>query len=356
VSKFGGIAAGVVAHAIVLAGCAGPSTPTQAPPPPPVPADPPKISCPAPQTAQSVDGGSALVTFAVPTVVNGQPPTTTTCTPASGTEFSIGQRTVNCTTTDALQRTDACSFAVTVLAPPKLSTTSFLAFGDSLTAGEDGQNSTAPTASIMSARLHPSVLFPLGMRYPQLLQQSLSDRYRTQSPTVANQGNPGERAGDRSTQSRFSSLVSSRRYSVALIMEGSNDLYDRDDRLVPPAIDGLRTMIRDAASRNIRPYLATIPPMNPAACVPVCRGLAWSMVSGFNDSVRALATSEGVTLVDVYQGFNGNFSLIGPDGLHPSADGYTKIADLFFQSIKQTLEVPSTAAATTLSRRATARR
>jgi lysophospholipase L1-like esterase len=356
VRKFGGIAACVVAHAIVLAGCAGPSTPTQAPPPPPPPPDPPKISCPAPQTTQSLDGGAAFVTFAVPTVLNGQPPTTTTCTPASGSAFSIGQRTVDCTTTDALQRTDACSFAVTVLAPPKLSTTSFLAFGDSVTAGEDGQNSTAPTAAIMSARQHPSVLFPFAMRYPQVLQQSLSDRYRTQSPTVANQGLPGERAADRSAQSRFSSLVSSRQYSVALIMEGSNDLGERDDRLVSPAIDALRTMIRDAQSRNVRPYLATIPPMNPAACVPVCRGLAWSLVSGFNDNVRALATSEGVTLVDVYQGFGGNFAMVGPDGLHPSAEGYAKIADLFFQSIKQTLEVPSTAAATFPSRKAAARR
>jgi lysophospholipase L1-like esterase len=125
-------------------------------------------------------------------------------------------------------------------------------------------------------------------------------------------------------------------------MEGANDLYDRDDRVVPAAIDGLRLMIRDAKSRSIRPYLATIPPMNPAACVPVCRGLAWSLVSGFNDNVRALATAEGVTLVDVYQGFGGNFALIGPDGLHPAPEGYAKIADLFFTAIKQTLEVSST--------------
>jgi hypothetical protein len=55
----------------------------------------------------------------------------------------------------------------------------------------------------------------------------------------------------------------------------------------------------------MRPYLATIPPMNPSACVPVCRGLAWSLVAGFNDNVRALATAEAFPLVDVYQGFNG---------------------------------------------------
>ena len=164
----------------------------------------------------------------------------------------------------------------------------------------------------MSLPVHPSVLFPSSQRYPQKLQQMLTDRYRTQSPTVVNQGSSGEMAEDRGAQSRFSSIVSSRQYSVALIMEGTNDLYDRDDRAVPRAIDGLRQMIRDAKSRDIRPYLATIPPMNPAACSPVCRGLAWSLVSGFNDNVRELAASENVPLVDVYQGFGGNLALHRP--------------------------------------------
>ena len=332
------------------AACGGPTTPTTVPKPVPVTPDPPKITCPASQTAQSIDGGPTLVTFTPPGVVNGEVPVTTTCTPATGTAFSIGQKTVTCAVTDALQRTDSCSFLVTVLGPPKLSTTSFMSFGDSITAGEDGQNSIAFDRTIMSSRFHPFVLFPLDERYPQQLQQELASRYKTQSPTVTNQGNPGEAASDPATFRRFTGLTSTGRYSVALIMEGTNDLYDRDDRIVPAAIDGLRQMIRDAKSRGIRPYLATIPPMNPSACVPVCRGLAWSLVTGFNDNVRALATAEAVPLVDVYQGFNGNLGLLGPDGLHPAAEGYAKIADLFFAAIKQTLEVPAPAAPQTTRR------
>jgi lysophospholipase L1-like esterase len=281
------------------------------------------------------------VPFTAPNVVNGQAPVTITCTPSAGSPFSIGQKTVTCDVTDALQRSDTCSFLVTVLGPPKLSTTSFLAFGDSITSGEDGQNSVASSVAIMSARFHPSVLFPPTQRYPQELQQLLADRYRTQSPTVTNQGGPGEAASDPAAVRRFTGLTGGGRYSVVLIMEGTNDLYDRDDRIVPAAIDGLRQMIRDAKGKSIRPYLATIPPMNPGACVPVCRGLAWSLVSGFNDNVRGLATAENVPLVDVYQGFAGNLALLGPDGLHPSADGYAKIADLFLSAIKLTLEVPS---------------
>jgi lysophospholipase L1-like esterase len=290
------------------------------------------------------------VSFSAPTVVDGQAPVITTCTPAAGSAFSVGQRTVTCAATDALQRTDSCAFLVTVLTPPKLSTTSFLSFGDSITAGEDGQNSVAPSASVMSSRFHPVVLFPFALRYPQELQQLLAGRYRTQAPTVDNQGAPGEAASDPNALRRFVSLTSSRKYSVVLIMEGTNDLYDRDDRIVPFAIDGLRSMIHDAKGKGIRPYLATIPPMNPSACVPVCRGLPWSLVSGFNDSVRTLATSEGVSLVDVYQAFGGNLSLLGPDGLHPAAEGYTRIADTFFTAIKQTLETSSASGVLTLHR------
>jgi len=307
-------------------------------------------------TAQSTDGGSTTVTFAAPAVSAGQAPVSTLCTPPAGSTFSVGQRTVTCAATDALQRTDNCSFVVTVLDPPKLSTTSFLACGDSITAGEDGLNSVAPSASLMSARLHPTFLFPVAQRYPQALQQLLVNRYKTQSPTVDNQGSAGEMASDPSALRRFTSLTSSRRYSVVLIMEGTNDLYDRDARIFPRTYDALRSMILDSKSRGIRPYLATIPPMNPGACVPVCRGLAWSLVSGFNDGVRTLATAEGVTLVDVYQGFGGNLALIGPDGLHPTADGYTKIAELFFTAIKQTLETPVGSSIMTLHRASSARR
>ena len=333
---------------MTLAACGGPTPPTQVPVPVPVIPDPPKITCPAAQSAQSFDGGATPVSFTAPTVINGQLPVTTACTPSAGSSFTIGQRTVTCTATDALQRTDTCSFLVTVSNPPKLATTSFLAFGDSVTAGEDGQNSTAPSASLMSARFHPSVLFPFSQRYPQELQQLLAARYKTQSPTVDNQGQPGEAASDPGTLKRFTALTATRKYSVVLIMEGTNDLYDRDDKIFPAAYDGLRSMIRDAKGRGMRPYLATIPPMDPTKCVPVCRGLPWSLVLGFNDGVRSLAATEGVTLVDVYQGFGGNLSLLGPDGLHPAAEGYAKIADLFFTAVTQTLETSSGSGVRTL--------
>jgi lysophospholipase L1-like esterase len=311
-------------------------------PPLPTP-DPPKITCPVSLTAPSADDGLTPVTFSAPTVVNGQAPVSTTCTPAAGSGFSVGQKTVTCAATDALQRTDSCSFTVTVLTPPKLSTTSFLAFGDSITYGEDGQNSTAPSVAIMSSRFHPSVRFPETQQYPRLLQQSLAARYKAQNPSVFNAGERGEAAGDAATLVRFAGLTAGRQYSVALILEGINDIFYGDESREPSAIEGLRRMIRSAKAQGIRPYVATLPPTNPTACDPVCRGRdPWSLVPGMNDNIRTLATTEGATLVDVYRGFGGNLALIGPDGLHPSAEGYAKIADVFFQAIEQTLETSST--------------
>src|SRR3954451_11027918 len=94
-------------------GCANSTSPT----PPPQTEDPPKITCPAAQTIQLKTGSSIAVTFANPTVLNGKPPVTSTCTRQSGSVFAIGTTGVSCTVTDALQRTDTCAFSVTVVAP-----------------------------------------------------------------------------------------------------------------------------------------------------------------------------------------------------------------------------------------------
>jgi hypothetical protein len=50
-------------------------------------------------------------------------------------------------------------------------------------------------------------------------------------------------------------------------------------------------------------------------------------------------------LVDVYSAFNGDTTtLVDCDGLHPTAEGYKRIADTFFKSIQQELEVRAPAA------------
>jgi acyl-CoA thioesterase-1 len=325
----------------LLAGaCANSTTPT---PPPPI-EDPPKITCPAAETIQLTSGTSIAVTFPNPTTVNGKPPVTTFCTRQPGSVFDVGTTGVSCTATDALQRTDACTFAITVLAvilPPTLATTRFFAFGDSITAGEDGNLQTSSSSSF-----YPRVILPAAQTYPGVLLSSLTARYTTQSLRVDNAGLSGETAAASGTLTRFVSFSSNGQYGAALIMEGTNDVYNARNgggtTVLDVAAVGLRRMVGDAKSRNIRPFLATIPPINPSGF----RGAVYGaeLVPGFNDRIRSVAAAENVPLVDVYQAFGGNLALLSADGVHPNPEGFRKIAEAFFDAITSVLEVKASSA------------
>jgi lysophospholipase L1-like esterase len=342
--------AGFASSLLFLAGCASPANPTPTPTPTPTPvADPPKLTCPVAQTVQAVSGIATPVAYGAATAVNGSPPVAVSCVPPSGSLFNVGLSTVTCTATDALQRADSCSFPVTVLAAPTLSITKFLAFGDSITKGEDGNASATVTSS---GRFQPAVILPDGLTYPGVLRQDLINRYTAQAPTVFNAGCPGEGiTGDDSLTgcgfstalARFTSYTSTGLFPVVLIMEGTNDLYEQTDtRNLSPTIAGLRQMLGDAMSRGMRPYLATIPPINPLGV----RGRTFGsqLVPELNDRIRALGASQGVTVVDVNQVFGNSFALLGPDGLHPTVEGYTRIAEKFLAAIQATLETPAGAA------------
>jgi lysophospholipase L1-like esterase len=316
----------------------------------------PSIACPvAPDPVDSLDGSAQVVSFPAPTVTGGQAPLTTSCTPVSGSSFVIGTTTVTCTTADARARTASCTFPVVVQPPPKLPVTSFLAFGDSLTWGEDGRD----TASALDFGQRVFVQVPQSQRYPDILQQELQARYRQQQVSVMNAGCPGEslsdpgdfknncfgeRADDPSAFRRFTSIASLHRWDAVLFMEGSNDadMASGDSRVLPVAIDYLRKMIEDAKGRGMQVIVGTIPPMVPPGALGRAKGAA--VVPTFNDMVRALATSEGVPVADVYQAFGADApTLIGFDGLHPNPAGYQRMADSFFDTIKSALETRASA-------------
>lgn len=325
-----------VVGVLLTAGCTDtPVTPT----PPVVTYDPPVIACPASQSVTTTTATPISVVYSQASVVGGAPPLTTTCTPASGSTFPVGITTVTCTTRDAQQRTSSCSLTIGVTLPARLTATRFVAFGDSITAGENGQNSLTADIGGVLTFLQSVILF--GSEYPTVLRGSLRTRYALQADTidVVNAGVPGEAAGNPATLTRFSSAISGRQ--AVLIMEGSNDLYTAysgGSGFTDAAIANIRTMVQRAKTANVKPFLATVPPMNPQACTPICRGFAAGLVGPFNDRIRLLASAEGATLVDVHKAFNGDFSLLDADGLHPNARGFELIAATFFDQIKATLE------------------
>ena len=128
------------------------------------------------------------------------------------TQFPIGSTTVGCTATDAKQKTASCSFVVAVKAPPRLRSTTFLAFGDSITAGTKSDPVTLR-------------LIPAAYAYTVLLQTRLAARYTAADAGVWNEGVGGEDASEGLV--RLRPLLLQFRPEVLLLMEGTNDLLDR---------------------------------------------------------------------------------------------------------------------------------
>jgi lysophospholipase L1-like esterase len=132
-------------------------------------------------------------------------------------------------------------------------------------------------------------------------------------------------------------------------MEGANDIAG-GTLSIPPAASNMQSMIRTGKAAGLRVYLATLPPQNPNACTgsaafPGCisRNGGAPFVVAYNNALRVIGAAESVPIVDVYQAFNGDVTtLIDFDGLHPTPPGYQVIADTFFKSIQQILEVPPT--------------
>jgi lysophospholipase L1-like esterase len=277
---------------------------------------------------QSTLGAPISVVYGTPTSVNGAQPVTIACVPPSGSTFAVGATPVTCTVTDARQRTDSCSFSVTVTVPPKVSATSYLAFGDSMTAGEVVSEGAG---RIRTLRVDPAE------SYPAKLQRNLSSVYvaQAQSISVHNQGKPLESAVQ--GVSRLQGLITTGNYEALTLMEGAIDIGDRDSVTAQKGLDAIRTMVRNAKGQHVRVFLATLPPENSNGNCPN-RGLAASLVEPYNSGLRNIASQEGVELVDVFQAFNGDTTtLIDCDGLHPTPAGYTKIAETFFTSIQQAL-------------------
>ena len=310
------------------------SSPAAPTPPPVVVTDPPRISCPSAITVASSAGTPLSVAYGTATTTAGESPVQVACTPASQSTFPVGATTVTCTATDARQRSSSCTFQVTVTAPPRLSLTRFLAFGDSMTAGE-----------IVSEGLVPLLVDP-ALAYPTDLQRLLTVRYGSQQAFVGNAGQPGETTAQGVI--RLATLIPGQ-YHALLLMAGANDISGGDPLAVQPAATNVQRMVRAGKSAGLRVFLATLPPQNAAACrgsnaFPGCvsRSGGADLVVGYNDALKLVAAQEAVSIVDPYQAFAGDVStLVDFDGLHPTAAGYQRIADTFFSVIKLALEIPA---------------
>ncbi len=119
-------------------------------------------------------------------------------------------------------------------------------------------------------------------------------------------------------------------------MHGHNDIPGGLDGAASGAASEMRIMAAEARNRGMRVFIATVCPPRPGGN----RTIDQVFIDDYNNRMRALAASEGAVLVDVYAGLLTDVNrYIGVDGLHPTENGYAKIADLFFQAIQANFEV-----------------
>jgi lysophospholipase L1-like esterase len=308
-----------LAAAVGAGGCANnPAQPTQ---PPPTTFGPPELACPANITLP-VTGSAKTVPYPAPTLSGGRPPVVVGCAPQSGASFSLGNTTVSCTATDAERRQATCSFQVTLTSITSKAST-FLAFGDSVTEGENGL--PGPGAAFRVQWLD------LDHAYPTVLQTMLKDEFPTQNIRVINEGLGGERAAEGAA--RLPSVLSRHDPDSVLLLEGYNDLIFDGAAAAGPISEAIRQDIRIARNSGIQfIFVSTLTPPGPGR-----RMLSPAAIQQTNAMITQVAASEHVVLVNPYDAFLGNESQLVADGLHLTPDGYHLLAEKFFTAIRDSV-------------------
>src|SRR6266545_4119867 len=319
---------------MLFAACGGPNGPGPLP-------DAPVAACPANVTVPGVVGGAQDVSYPAPTVTGGTQPVSVTCSPGSGTTFSVGATTVSCTATDASARTAQCTFTVTLMPALRLAVTKFMAFGDSFTEGEDGR----------SLRLVPHFIDPVGT-YPFLLETMLNNEYAGQAIQVLNFGRSGEPIDD--GRQRLPGALAAKHPQALSLLDGYNDLLASCRESQPQdvasakcaatttdVVTGYIKMIQSAKSAGVTyVFVSTLTPSGPFIPGPQVtdRRIALSAIVATNTKLAPMVRAEGATLVDSFAAFAGHEAeYVADDGLHPRRAGYQALADTFFTAIKNTI-------------------
>jgi lysophospholipase L1-like esterase len=297
----------LIAVLATAAACGG-KNPNPIQPPPPL-----EMSCPVAMVRDATTPQGTDVHFDAPAPKGGREPYNVQCDPGSSSMFAMGDTSVRCAATDADMARATCEFRVTVRASQTIKKTRFVAFGDSITQG--------------AVSLAPLIMLGPPDTYPFKLEQMLLERYPTQSIVVVNEGFGGE--DTRKGAVRLPQVLVTHKPEVLLLLEGINNL----GASTSTQATALRTMITEAKSREVDVIIATVMPV-----LPTWRqyqpGTTLSKIEALNMQIFALAAQYDLGLpVDLFAMFDAHPELIGSDGLHPTIEGQTRIAEAFRDEI-----------------------
>lgn len=201
-----------------------------------------------------------------------------------------------------------------------LSATRFIAFGDSMTAGEVTAATQTPGVTPMTVVASAS--------FPAQLQSRLRAQYASQSSAIAvtNAGRSAE--GAAAGLPRLADMLanSQTQTQALLLLDGGDDLLAAGDGAVNPASRAMDALAKEGRRRGARVFIGLLPP-------PIAgrqRSVADATIRTFNAELRTIAAGEGAVIVDLYTALAADVGrFIGADGHHPTEAGYQRIAAEF---------------------------
>jgi lysophospholipase L1-like esterase len=202
-----------------------------------------------------------------------------------------------------------------------VSRTKFLAFGDSITAG-----TTSPVFTVWQL-----ANAGLPQSYPFKLQSLLRGRYRDQAIDVTNGGKPGEAVAD--AKARFSTLLRDAAPDVVILMHGVNDVTFQRVSEVSRTAEFVNQIAREARFAKADVIICTMLPQRAGGSHTADP----TVLAAYNVALRQVARGEGAKLID-FDALGFDLRLIGVDGLHPTEQGYTRLAEIFFDFARQWYE------------------
>jgi lysophospholipase L1-like esterase len=191
----------------------------------------------------------------------------------------------------------------------------YMAFGDSLTAG-DG--------------------LPSSQAWPARLQALLEQHFG--GAVVNNRGATGTNSFE--ALERLDRNLRGSEPAYTFILYGTNDWNDPVCQDDPDChtVPNLRTVVRRVKAFRSLPFMATLPPVNPALTPPGRND--W--VAAINERIRVMAREEGAFLVDLHATFMRQPSLppLYIDHVHLSQAGHDLAAGVWFEAVAHGRSTP----------------
>jgi lysophospholipase L1-like esterase len=213
---------------------------------------------------------------------------------------------------------------------PFLLADTILSFGDSITAGVTSVCGTGAGCTMTITG------------YPQRLESWLRARYPAQAVAVQGAGSAGECASasgcsGTAGKDRLPGTIASI-HDLVVILEGVNDTNAiLSDAFI---VDALRVMVRTARDAGKQVILCGLLPVKLNEDTGQFKADP-GRIASMNGRLRTLAEVEGVPFVDMVAAFGSAFQpLLSPDGLHPTAAGYQRMAEAIGNTVVAFFAVP----------------